>query len=173
MSKYLKHLITQDLQNRLEGVNDALLVNVIGLESNDTTTLRAKLREKGIHLLAVKTTLARRATEGTPLEAAFKDVDGAVALCWGCEDFVSLAKEVTAFSDGKEYEEFVTCGGVMDGEQLTPARVKEISKWPNRAEQLSILSGQISGVGGKLVAAINGPAGALASQIESKAKDGE
>lgn len=173
MSKYLKDLISKDLQGRLEGIENALLVNVIGIDSNRTMALRAMLRDKGISLMVVKTSLARRATEGTPLNMAFAEVDGPVALCWGAEDFVTLCKEVSALDKDKKLENFRTAGGVMDGEQLTPERVAEISKWPNRAEQLSILSGQISGVGAELVAALAGPGGALASQIESKSGDDE
>ena len=170
MRKYLKDLMSKDMQGRLEGVTDALLVNVIGIESNDTMEMRSNLREKGITLMVVKTSLARRATAGTALEQAFVEVDGPVALCWGAEDFVSLCKEVSAL-ETKGPKAFHACGGVMDGEHLSAERVQEISKWPNRAEQLSILSGQISGVGAGLVGAILGPAGAIASQIESKSKE--
>ena len=62
----------------------------------------------------------------------------------------------------------------MDGEQLTPERVKEISKWPSRAEQLSMLVGQILGPGSQLAAQLKGPGGSLASQIkEAGEKNGE
>jgi hypothetical protein len=69
-------------------------------------------------------------------------------VVWGAEDFVSLVKEVTALDkDAEEFGEFQARGGVMDGEQLTPEKVKEISKWPSREEQLSLLSGQMLGAG--------------------------
>ena len=96
MSKYVKNLIAKDLSNRLDGVEDAVLVNVIGLDANKTVLLRKSLRDKGISLMVVKTSLAKRATEGTPLAAAFEGAEGSLAVCWGCEDFVSLVKEVTA-----------------------------------------------------------------------------
>ena len=35
MSKYVKDLITSDLAKRLEGVNDAILVNVVGMSANN------------------------------------------------------------------------------------------------------------------------------------------
>ena len=72
MSKFVKDLITNDLRNRLDGVEDALLVDVIGLENNKNVALRQQLRKKNIHLLVVKNSLARRATEGTPLAPAFE-----------------------------------------------------------------------------------------------------
>ena len=51
-------------------------------------------------------------------------------------------------------------------EALTPERVKEISKWPSRAEQLSMLVGQIMGPGAQLAAQLKGPGGSLVSQIK-------
>ena len=59
----------------------------------------------------------------------------------------------------------------MDGEQLSPEKVKEISKWPNRLEQLSILSGQITSGWTTLQSQLTGPGGQLASQVEQKSKD--
>ncbi len=95
MSKYVKDLVTNEIAKQLDGVSDALLVNVVGLEANATVVLRKQLREKGIHLLAVKNSLVKRATEGTPLAPAFEGLEGTMAILWGGEDLISLAKEVT------------------------------------------------------------------------------
>jgi ribosomal protein L10 len=59
----------------------------------------------------------------------------------------------------------------MDGETLSPDQVEEVSKWPTRAEQISMLVGQILGPGGQLAAQLAGPGGALASQIKQKAEE--
>ncbi|MCH2121407.1 MAG: 50S ribosomal protein L10 [Planctomycetota bacterium] len=171
MSKYLKDQITADLTRRLDGVADCVLANVIGLDSEKTFLLRKRLREKDIHVLVVKNTLARRATEGTSLGPAFEGIEGSSAIVWGGEDFVSLVKEVTELDKDEEFEEFSALGGAMDGEQLTPDRVKEISKWPSRQEQLSMLAGQILGPGSTLQAQLIGPGGTLASQIKQKSEE--
>jgi large subunit ribosomal protein L10 len=118
----------------------------------------------------VKTTLARRATLGTPLAPAFEGVEGSSAVVWGGEDFVSLVKEVTELDKDANFKEFEALGGAMDGEQLSADRVKEISKWPSRQEQLSLLAGQILGPGGTLQAQLIGPGGQLASQIKQKSE---
>lgn len=172
MSKYLKNLIAADVSQRLSGVQDAVLVNVVGMTANHTVELRRELREKNIQLLVVKNSMARRACEGTSLAPAFEGAQGSNAIVWGAEDFISLTKEITRIDKEAKYGGFATSGGVMDGEKLTPERVKEISKWPNRLEQLSILSGQILSPGANLSAALLGPGGAVASQIE-KIADGE
>lgn len=173
MSKYLKDLITRDVANRLDGVEDCVLVNVIGMDANSTVALRKRLREKEINLMVVKNSLARRAAEGTSLAAAFEGVGGANAVCWGAEDFVSLVKEIAELDKSEEYGKFEARGGVLDGEQLDADGVRAVSKWPSRQEQLSMLVGQILGPGANLAAQLKGPGGTLAGQIKSKAEEDE
>lgn len=173
MSKTVKNLISQDVARRLSGVEDALLVNVIGMDSGSTFLLRKHLRSKGIQMMVVKNSLARRAAEGTKLAPAFDKAEGSLAIVWGAEDIISLAKEITRINRGGEYKGFAPRGGVMDGEALSADKVAEISKWPNRAEQLSILMGQILSPGANLSAQLIGPGGLLASQIKEKSEGSE
>ncbi|NLE36652.1 MAG: 50S ribosomal protein L10 [Pirellulaceae bacterium] len=170
MSKYVKDLIAKDLRSRLDGVEDALLVNVIGLTANATNRLRGELESKDINLLVIKNSLARRATAGAPLGPMFDGLTGTSAICWGAEDIVSLAKEVARLTENADFEAFKARGGIMDGEAMSAAEVVAVSKWPSRAEQLSILVGQILGPGATLAAQLTGPGGALASQIKQKSE---
>lgn len=173
MSKTVKGLLSTGIGSRLSGVENCVVANVIGLDANSTVVLRKRLREKDISLMVVKNSMARRATEGTGLYPAFEGLDGTAAIVWGGEDFVSLVKEVVDLDKSSEYEAFEARGGVMDGEQLTPEKVREISKWPSRTEQLSILSGQLTSAWTTLQSQLIGPGGMLASQIEKKSKEGE
>jgi len=170
MSKYVKQLVTEDIRKRLTGVSDAVLVNVIGLNTHTTFLLRRKLREKNLSLLVVKTSLAKRATEGTSLAPAFKGVEGSLALIWGATDFVQLAKDIVEIQKDPLFEKLEARGGVMDREQLTADRIEDISKWPNRTEQLSILLGQILSPGAQLLSQLLAAGGALASQIQKKSE---
>ena len=171
MSKYVKNLMTEDLRDRFKDVGDALLVNVIGLDANASNRLRTELSRKNIQLTVVKNSLAARAMEGTPLGAMFDGLTGCSAICWGDEDIVSLAKEITRLAKDVQYEAFQARGGVMDGELLSAKQVVAVSTWPSREEQLSLLVGQILGPGAKLAAQLNGPGGALAAQIAQKAEE--
>ncbi len=172
MSKVGKELMTDDIRRRLEGVDDALLISLSGLNSEKTFLLRKQLREQGVRVLVVKNSLARRATEGTPLHPAFDGLGGATAVVFGGEDIISLAKIVADLDKSDEFAAVSAKGGVMDGEALSAEKVLQISKWPNRAEQLSLLAGQILSVGATLAAQIIGPGGALVSQITSRGEEG-
>jgi large subunit ribosomal protein L10 len=171
MSKFVKDMITKDLRNRLEGVEDALLVDVIGLKNDKCVALRQRLRKKSIHLLVIKNSLAARATQGTRLEKAFDNSAGQMALIWGGEDIISLAKEVITIADDKNFAPFAPKGGVMDGQSLAAEQVRAVSKWPSRKEQLSILSGQILSVGANLSSQLLSAGSKLASQIKKKSEE--
>jgi large subunit ribosomal protein L10 len=171
MSKFVKDLLTRDLKTQLNGVNDALLVNVVGLNSLKTAKLRTELRKKQIKLEVVKNSMARRATEGTPLAKAFEGIEGTLAIVWGADDFVSLTKEVVRLTEAKDFEGFTARGGAMDGAKLSPAEVKEVSKWPSRQEQLSMLVRQILGPGSRLAGQLQGLGGAIVSQIKTHAEN--
>ncbi len=170
MSKYVKDLLTKDLAGRLDGVEECVVADVVGMDANSTSDLRKRLRSKGIRLMVVKNSLARRAFEGKPLAPAFEGVDGTAAIMWGADDFVALVKEaVDLDKNGEAFEKFTARGGVMDGEQLDAASVAKVSKWPSREEQLSMLVGQLLGAGSQLAAQLKGPGGQLAAQVKTLA----
>jgi large subunit ribosomal protein L10 len=173
MSKYVKNLVTEHLRDRLKNINDALLVNMVGLKANVNTRLRAELASKNIHVVVVKNSMAARAAEGTPLATMFEGLTGTSAICWGCEDIVSLAKVITKIAKDEKNKPFEARGGVMDGERLTDYQVAQVAKWPSRMEQLSLLVGQILSPGAELVSQFESIGGALASQIEQKGEGEE
>lgn len=166
MSKYIKDLVSSDLKQRVEGVESALLVSVAGMDANKNHRLRMELRKQNVHLMVIKNSLARRACEGTPLAAAFEQMEGSLALAWGGEDIVYLAKLVTKLAGDKNFAPFAAKGGVLDGARLNEDQVKQVSKWPTRGEQLSLLVGQILSPGANLSSQLIATGGALASQIE-------
>jgi len=175
MSKYVKNLLTDHLREQLKGVDDALVVNMVGLSATVDNRLRKELHSKNIHVVVVKNSMARRAVEGTKLAPAFDDVSGSSAICWGSEDIVSLAKEIVKIARNVKFAPFSAQGGVMDGERITAAQVDQVAKWPSRDEQLSLLIGQILGPGGRLASQLTSAGGAVASQIAQlgEEKEGE
>jgi ribosomal protein L10 len=133
--------------------------------------MRKDLRQKNIQVLMVKNSLARRATEGTLLAPAFEGLTGSTAIVYGGTDVVALAKEVMRLLKEKQYDKLENRGGVMDGARLSPKQVEEVSTWPSREEQLSLLLGQILSPGASLCSQLTSAAGALASQISQRGEE--
>ena len=173
MSKYVKNLLISDVRKKLAGVNDALLVSVSGLSAVKNQSLRSKLRGKGINLMVVKNSLAKQATGGSPLNVAFDQAEGSLAVVWGSTDIVTLAKEVVAIAEDKAMVPFEARGGVVDGQKINAKEVKDVSKWPSREEVLGKIVGQILGPGAQLAALLLGPGGKLAGQLKTKSEGAE
>ena len=171
MSKIIKNMLTDALKERLSGVDDAIVVSLGSLDAQRTTQLRLTLRKKNIQLQLVKNSLAQRATEGTPLEPAFHGSSGMLAVAWGGEDVVDLAKELDRLSGVKDFEGLECRCCALDGARLEADEVKKVAKWPTRSEQLSTLSGQISGLASTLAGQIDSAGGMLAGQISSRVED--
>jgi len=171
MSKAMKDMLVDDLKGRLQGVGDVIVVSLGKLDAQKTTLLRQTLRKKRIHLQLVKNSLARRAMSGTPLAPALERAEGMLAIAWGGEDVVDLAKELDRLQGVKDFEGFECRCGALDGARLEAADVKSVAKWPSRAEQLSILSGQISSLGSTISGQILSAGGTLAGQLKSRCED--
>ncbi|MEI6255279.1 MAG: 50S ribosomal protein L10 [Planctomycetota bacterium] len=168
MSKIVKDMLVDDLKKRLGKTADVVIVSLGRLDARKTSQLRNTLRKKKIHLQLVKNSLARRATLDTPLAPAFSGSEGMLAVAWGGEDVVDLAKELDRLTSVKDFEGFECRGGALDGARLDAGDIKRVAKWPTRLEQLSILSGQISGLAGILSSQILAVGGMLAGQIASR-----
>jgi large subunit ribosomal protein L10 len=170
MSKLVKDLMMQNLRSRLGDVGDVFLVSLGQIGAQKTTELRLALRKKRINLQLIRNNLARRALADTPLAPAFEGQAGMLAVCWGADDIVDLAKELDRISGLPDYAGFACHGGAMEGAKLVAEDLKRVAKWPSRPEQLSILSGQLLSLGatisGQLLAGGGNLAGQLASRIE-------
>lgn len=171
MSKLVKNMLVDDLKKRLDQVGDAVVVSLGRLDAQKTTELRKTLRQKKIQLQLVKNSLARRATLDTPLAPAFEKTEGMLAIAWGGDDVVDLAKELDRLAGVKDYEGLECRGGALDGARLDADDIKRVAKWPTRAEQLSILSGQISSLGATLSGQILSAGGVLAGQLASRVEE--
>ena len=171
MSKLVKNLLIDDLKRRWGGVGELVVVSLGKLDAQKTMQLRQNLRKKKIHLQLIKNSLARLAAVDTPLAPAFVKTEGMLAVAWGGEDVVDLAKELERIAGHKDFEGFELRGGALDGSRLEAGDVQRVAKWPSRGEQLSILVGQINAVGGRLSGQIGSAGGVLAAQIKSRIED--
>jgi ribosomal protein L10 len=173
MSKLVKKLVSRDIANRMEGVQDAIVANIVGMTGEENYNIRKTLRDSGIKVMVVKRTMAARATEGTSLRPAFDDMSGSMAVIWGCEDFVSLVKAITKLINSGKFPKLEIKGGVMDGEAMSADQVKKVSKWPSRQEQISMLVGQILSPGATLSGQLVGPARKIAGQVKKMIENQE
>ncbi len=175
MSKTVKGLIINEYQGRMQGVEDAALISIRGVSSNDTNRLRSSLRKKQIKVSVIRNTLARKVFNGTGLSGLEPLLEGSSALAYGGNSVVEVAREIVSMLE--QFPNLELKGAVLDGTLYKgKAGVTELSKFPTREEAQAQAVTIIIGPGRKLVGDILGPGrtlGGLVKAIEEKLEKGE
>ena len=175
MSKPVKDLITKELTARLKDLDGVGVINPRGIDANKNHGIRRRLHEKGLKMMVVKNTLAKRAVGDGKLKGFDKLLDGPSAVIYGKASISTLARLLL---DEKKTDEKIELRGIyFDGELYTGDKgVEQVSKLPTREEAVSNVLAAILGPGRKLAAALKGPGGKLGAvlkTIEDKAKEKE
>jgi large subunit ribosomal protein L10 len=133
MSKPVKDMMVAEYRKTFNGVDDALVIDIRGVNALDTNAMRTGLSRKSIRVKVVKNTLARRALAGTSLEAVLPALDGPSALAFGGNSVVDVARELLEWA--RKTANLSLKGAVLDGEYFDGADgVKRLSTFPTREE---------------------------------------
>jgi large subunit ribosomal protein L10 len=113
-----------------------MLVGFKNLTVAKDQELRRQLREAGARYSVVKNTLARKAAEGTPFEAASEHFKGVTALALAEGDPVQLSKAITKFAKDNP-EVFSFKAGVVEGRVVALRDVEAIATLPSKEELIA------------------------------------
>jgi large subunit ribosomal protein L10 len=172
MSKRIKEMLVTDLQQRIGDTTEILVVDSSRLDAISDNRFRLALREKDISVLTVKNSMALRALHSREITELDPILEGPSSLVYGGEDIVSLSKEIAGWVDELGSDLIAIKGGVLEGTTLSKGDVEELSKSPSREELIGQIAGLLLAPGANLAAALLGPGGKLAGQVEAIA-DGE
>ena len=174
MSKIIKGVMMKEYAAKLGGSTDAMVVSIRGLKGKDTTRFRAGLRKKNITVTIMRNSLARQVFKGTGLENLAAVLDGPSAVAYGAP-IVEMAREIVGLL--KDFPLIQLRGAVLDGNLFKgDAGVKELAKFPTKAESQANIVTLVVSPGRTLLGAVMGPAGAvmgIIKAIETKLEKGE
>lgn len=171
MKKEEKTSIVSDLQGKFQKAKGVVFTDYRGLNVEEITGLRNKLREVDLEYRVIKNTLAKRASEGTPIEVAKEIFSGPMGIAVGYDDPVLLAKKVLEFS--KKNDKLEIKGGIIEGDLCTPAQIKTISELPSMEVQLAMLVGAMQSPLSKLAYALNATLSGFIYAMEALKKNRE
>ena len=174
MSKQVKDLITKELAERLKDVDGIAVINPRGIDAIKNHGIRRRLHEKGLKMMVVKNTLAKRAVGDGKLKGFDKLLDGPSAVIYGKASISAIARQL--IDERKNDEKLEVRGIFFDGELYAGEKgIEQVSKLPTREEAIANILAAVLGPGRKLAAALKGPGGTLGAvlkSIEDKAKEG-
>jgi large subunit ribosomal protein L10 len=124
------------LTEQFKNAKAAMLVGFEGMTVPKDQELRNQLREAGVSYEVVKNTLARKAAEGTELEAAADQFKGVTAVALSNADPVGLSKAISKFTKANP-DIFKFKVGIVEGNVVALKDVEAIASLPSKEELIS------------------------------------
>ena len=168
-----KEATVQEIQQKLEKSKAVILADYRGLNVQEVTELRKRLREAGIEYRVIKNTMTSRAAKAAKIEGLDEYLSGPTAIAFGYHDVVAPAKILANFA--KDHKKLELKGGILEGRVINLDMVKSLAQLPSREALLGQVAGMLQAPLRGLVTVLSGPLRNLAYATEAvrKQKAGE
>src|SRR5690348_12355775 len=94
MSKFVKNLVMKYLGDRMKEIDGVAVINPRGIDATKNNGIRRRLQAKGVKMMVVKNTLAKRALGDGKLKGFDKLLDGPSALIFGNASIAAIARMI-------------------------------------------------------------------------------
>src|ERR1700680_4453552 len=156
----------EQLGGELKNASSMIVATYSKLTVTQDFELRKALRPTGAKYRVVKNTLVERASKGTKVEEALKNLQGVTSIAYTEGDPVALAKYA------KENPEFSFKAGVVEGRVITVKEIESLATMPSKDELYSKLLFLLNAPSQRLVTAMNAVgrnlAGVVSQGVERK-----
>jgi large subunit ribosomal protein L10 len=163
MSRRIKELLAKRLESRYAGVQGGVIVELSGLDANDTHVLRGQLKEQNIELHVLRNRLAKRAFTGHALEPLNPYLIGPCALATG-PSAVDIARKITELA--RKYPAIKLKMGLVEGDRECRA-ADMIAKLKPLSELRGELAACFLSPGRRIARCLTTPGGLIAGCIKA------
>ena len=170
MNKEEKKVTIDELHGKFARAKTAVITGYSGINVEQITDLRSKLRKSQVEYRVVKNTLARKAVQGTSLEPLKDYFVGPVGIALGYDDVVAPAKVLFEFNKTQAKLELKV--GVLDGKLLKQADIKALASLPSLNSLRGTIIGLLQAPASRMVGVLAAPAGQVARVLKAKADKG-
>lgn len=147
-----KTTIIDGLKAKVNASPFLLVIDYTGVTVPEFTTLRASLAEAGATCVVAKNTFMAKAVAESGLPDITSHLKGQTAYVMGESDVCAAAKAINTFAKKSKKAAYKT--GILDGAELSPAKIQALGDLPSREVLLATLLGTINGAGAALARVI-------------------
>jgi len=134
-----KQQVVEEIKQKLEAATLVVCTDYRGLNVEQITELRTKLRVPGVEYRVLKNTMFRFALEQSGYEDIASQITGPNAVIFSNDDPVGPAKTISEFAKANKQLEIKI--GILEGKLLSADGVKDLAQLPSR----EVLLGQVVG----------------------------
>ena len=127
ITKEKKQIILDKLDGVKTDAASIVFVSFNGMPVQESTKMRADLRDRGVQYFVAKKTLMKRSFDGT-FEGELPELDGEIAVAYST-DAIAPAQNIKEFA-GKFKDQLTIVGGVFQGVYKDKEEMTEIASIP-------------------------------------------
>ena len=142
-----------ELAEKISKAKVVLLTDYRGINVEDVTGLRAKLRGVDTEYKVIKNNITRRALEKCKYEGLEDLLEGPTAVILGYSDYLDASKIIYEYS--KDNESYKIKGGIIEGKAVSADEIITLAKLPSRETLIAKLAGALLGNITKLAVALD------------------
>lgn len=152
MKRTEKEQLVSELTDKIKGAKAFYYTDFTGLNVKHMTELRRRFRRAGVEYVVIKNSLALRSVKEVGL--TIQALKGPTGIVIG-KDPVAAAKVLADFAKENDSRPSVK-GGMLDGQPLNVAQVKQLAMMPTRQQMLAELGAGLQSPLSAFAGALNG-----------------
>lgn len=134
-----KKQVVQEIEQKLQEASLVIFTDYRGLNVDEMTDLRSKLRVPGVEYKVLKNTMTEFALENTGHGDVVPHIAGPNAVLFSKEDMVGPTKAIFEFI--KQYKKLTVKVGILQGQMMTPEKIKGLADLPPKEVLLAQVVG--------------------------------
>lgn len=138
-----KQEVVARIKEEITSAKGVVFADYRGITVAQDTALRKKAREAGVEYRVIKNTLARFAANEAGIEGLDQHFNGPTVMAYSLEDAVMPAKLVSDFIKESKLKTYEIKAGIVDGQAIDAAGVKQLANLPSREVLLSKMLGSM------------------------------
>ena len=142
-----------ELAEKISKAKVVLLTDYRGINVEDVTGIRAKLRGVNTEYKVIKNNITRRALDKCGFEGLDNLLEGPTAVVLGYDDYLEASKIIYEYA--KENENYKIKGGIIEGKVVSAEEIITLAKLPSRETLIAQLAGALLGNATKLAVALD------------------
>lgn len=170
MNRTEKSELVSSLRGTFENASIVVVSHYIGLNVDEISDLRSKMRAAGASFKVTKNRITRLALEGTPYDQIGDLFTGPTAIAYS-DDPVGPAKVAVEFA--KKNDKFVVLGGAMGDVRLDQDSIKQLATLPSLDELRAKIVGMLNTPATRIAGVLQAPAGQVARVLSARGQQSE
>jgi len=138
-----KKKAVSELAEKIKEAKVVLLTDYRGINVEDVTGIRAKLRDANTEYKVIKNNITRRALEECKIEGLEDLLEGPTAVILGYNDYLETSKIIYEYAKDNDF--YKIKGGIIEGKVVSAEEIITLAKLPSRETLIAKLAGALLG----------------------------